>query len=167
VLGALRLLRPFRVEVAGSSMSPELLPGDWLVATRPRHVLPGHVVVLRHPDGTRDLVKRVAAVPGDRVGERRLGREEYLVVGDNAAASTDGRAFGPVAGHAIEGVVRFRYWPRPGVVGRGRSSRSSRHVSPSEISTRRPSDSRSRKHSSRSPSRSSRHDRSTSSTPSV
>lgn len=97
-------------------MEPTLRPGDWLVATRAGRVRRGSVVVLAHPDGSLDLVKRVSAVPGDVVDGRRLGASEYLVVGDNASASTDGRAFGTVKRHAIEGVVRFRYHPRPGRV---------------------------------------------------
>jgi signal peptidase I len=40
-----------------------------------------------------------------------LGPGEYLVLGDNRAASTDGRAFGPVGLDHIVGVVRFAYWP--------------------------------------------------------
>lgn len=108
--------RPFRVEVAGGSMAPSLRPGDWLVATRAGRIRRGSVVVLRHPERSLDLVKRVAAVPGDEVDGRTLGPGRYLVVGDDPEASTDGRAFGPVDRSTIEGVVRFRYWPRPGPV---------------------------------------------------
>ena len=108
--------RPFRVEVAGESMSPTLRPGDWLVATRAGRIHRGSVVVLRHPGRTFDLVKRVRAVPCDQVDGRILGPDEYLVVGDNETASTDGRSFGPVPREAIEGVVRFRYHPHPGPV---------------------------------------------------
>jgi type IV secretory pathway protease TraF len=61
-------------------------------------------------------VKRVGAVPGDEVDGRVLRPDEYLVAGDNAAASTDGRAFGTVRRDAIEGVVRLRYRPRLGLV---------------------------------------------------
>jgi signal peptidase I len=108
--------RPFRVEVAGSSMEPTLMPGDWLLATRTGHIGRGSVVVLAHPGRHLDLVKRVAATPGDVVDGRMLGADEYLVVGDNSGESTDGRAFGTVPREAIEGVVRFRYRPRPGPV---------------------------------------------------
>jgi type IV secretory pathway protease TraF len=97
-------------------MAPTLLPGDWLVATRRGRLRRGSVVVLRHPRGGPDLVKRVAALPGEEVDGRPLGPEEYLVLGDDPGASTDGRSFGPVTRSAIEGVVRFRYWPRPGRV---------------------------------------------------
>ena len=108
--------RPFRVEVAGSSMEPTLMSGDWLVATRAGHVRRGSVVVLTHPERPVDLVKRVAAVPGDVVDGRSLGWSEYLVVGDNPSQSIDGRTFGTVTRQAIEGVVRFRYHPRPRLV---------------------------------------------------
>jgi nickel-type superoxide dismutase maturation protease len=112
-LVAVRATRPFRVEVAGSSMLPTLQPGDWLVATRARQLRRGDVVVLAHPSGGLDLVKRVHGVPGDLVDGHTLGPDQYLVVGDHSEASTDGRAFGPVARQAVEGVVRLRYWPRP------------------------------------------------------
>ena len=48
------------------------------------------VVVLRHPSRPMELVKRVAALPG----ERGLGPESYLVVGDKktAAKSTKQKA---------------------------------------------------------------------------
>jgi nickel-type superoxide dismutase maturation protease len=108
--------RPFRVEVAGGSMTPTLRDGDWLVATRRGRVRRGSVVVVRHPGRSLDLVKRVAGVPGDRVGDRTLGPGEYLVVGDHPSASTDGRTFGTVGPEAIEGVVRFRYRPRPRLI---------------------------------------------------
>jgi type IV secretory pathway protease TraF len=74
------------------------------------------VVVLRHPRRALDLVKRVRGIPGDVVDGRALGADEYLVVGDNESASTDGRSFGPVPREAIEGIVRFRYRPKPGPV---------------------------------------------------
>jgi len=113
---AARAAGAFRVEVAGRSMVPALRPGDWLVATRRGRISRGSVVVLAHPEEGLDLVKRVHGVPGDLVDGRPLGPDEYLVVGDNATASTDGRRFGPVHRRAIEGVVRARYWPSPGAV---------------------------------------------------
>lgn len=114
--GAAGAAGAFRVEVAGESMVPVLRPGDWLVVTRRGRVRRGSVVVLAHPGRPLDLVKRVRGIPGDRVGGRVLGTDEYLVVGDNDPASSDGRGFGPVPRRAIEGVVRFRYWPDPGLV---------------------------------------------------
>lgn len=108
------VLGPFRVEVAGESMAPALRSGDWLLAVRRGRIRRGSVVVLRHPGRALDLVKRVRGVPGDVVDGVALGSDEYLVVGDNEAASTDGRRFGPVPREAIEGVVLFRYRPDPG-----------------------------------------------------
>ena len=109
-------MRPFRVEVAGRSMEPTLRPGEWLIATRVGRVRRGSIVVVAHPERSLDLVKRVVAVPGDVVDGRALGPLEYLVVGDNPSESTDGRSFGTVLRQAIEGVVRARYHPRPGLV---------------------------------------------------
>jgi type IV secretory pathway protease TraF len=97
-------------------MAPGLRHGDWLIATRRGRIRRGAVVVLAHPGRRLDLVKRVAAGPGERVSGGTLGPDEFLVVGDNEGASTDGRRFGPVPREAIEGVVRFRYWPHPGPV---------------------------------------------------
>jgi signal peptidase I len=41
----------------------------------------------------------------------RLGGDQYLVLGDHRAASTDGRDFGPVPASALAARVRFAYWP--------------------------------------------------------
>ena len=114
---ALAATRPFRVEVSGRSMEPTLQPGDWLLATRAGRVKRGSVVVLRHPQRDLDLVKRVTGVPGDVIEGAALGPDEYLVSGDNSAASTDGRAFGPIGRSAIEGIVRLRYHPSPRLIG--------------------------------------------------
>jgi type IV secretory pathway protease TraF len=68
--------------------------------------------VVEHPDRTGyEMVKRVAAVPGDRVEGRLLGPNEYWVTGDNPDGSSDSRTFGPVPSDAIRGRVVLRYWP--------------------------------------------------------
>jgi signal peptidase I len=97
-------------------MEPTLSPGDWLLATRTGRISRGAVVVLAHPRRDLDLVKRVAGVPGDVIDGRVLGPDEFVVIGDNRAESTDSHTFGSVPREAIEGVVRFRYHPRPGPV---------------------------------------------------
>jgi nickel-type superoxide dismutase maturation protease len=101
--------RAFTVEVQGRSMVPTLEPGDWLIAVRAGRIERGDLVVLRHPSRPMELVKRVAALPG----EKGLGPESYLVVGDNPEQSTDGRAFGAVDRSALAGVVVARYRPNP------------------------------------------------------
>jgi nickel-type superoxide dismutase maturation protease len=104
MLGAMASLRwrPFRVEIAGDSMRPTLEPGDWAIATPGGRVRTGHVVVLQRPDRPGlEVVKRVC-------GEEPAG---LVVLGDNPAASTDSRHFGPVPGQAITGRVRLVYWP--------------------------------------------------------
>jgi nickel-type superoxide dismutase maturation protease len=92
-------LSPVRVE--GDSMSPTL-PAGALVAVSPNRADPpvGAVVVVRRPDGSEHL-KRIAA--RDDAG--------YVLLGDNPAASTDSRHYGPVGRQDIVGIARFCYWP--------------------------------------------------------
>mgnify|MGYP002624537285 FL=1 len=128
--------------VRGNSMEPALHDGDRLVVDRVTYSLAdvrrGDVVVLRYPrDPEVDFVKRVVAVPGDRV-EMRAGvlivnglaaddygcirdREDlpafvvpprrFFVLGDNRPISCDSREFGLVADHLLKGKVRVRFWP--------------------------------------------------------
>jgi len=106
-----------RLQVTGESMTPTLRPGDRVVVLRGLGPLrpairPGDLVALVDPrDPARVMVKRVGGVDGDRVEVR----------GDNAAASTDSRHFGPVAAAAIVGRVVYRYHPedRRGRIGSG------------------------------------------------
>ena len=103
--------RPFRVEVSGDSMTPGLKPGDRALATRVRRLRRGDVVVLTHPERPGfDLVKRVAAVPGDRIAPGvRLRPGRLYLTGDRAGGSADSRSFGPVRQEAVIGRVRFVY----------------------------------------------------------
>ena len=101
-----------RVRVHGQSMQPTFEEGDVLWSNRlvywffsPRR---GDVVVLDHPSRPLRLLKRIMAVPGDRVDGRILGPDEYFVSGDNPVASTDSAVFGPVQRRAIRGRVRPR-----------------------------------------------------------
>jgi signal peptidase I len=101
----LALLPVGRYRVEGESMSPALQPGESVVVNRLAYWLreprPGDVVVLRDPRlRERLLVKRIESSAGD-------GR--WLVAGDNAAASSDSRAFGPVDRALILGKLWFRY----------------------------------------------------------
>ncbi len=83
-------------------MAPALLPGDRLLAVAGRRARPGDVVAVADPRAPgRIIVKRVAAA----------GPEGVTVLGDNAAASTDSRAFGPVRPAAVRGRAVYRYAP--------------------------------------------------------
>jgi signal peptidase I len=88
------------VVVAGTSMSPALDPGDRLLVLRLRPRVGDVVAVAREG---RTIVKRVAAVDGDVL----------TLLGDNAEASTDSRAFGPVPRSSVLGRAVYRYAPRP------------------------------------------------------
>jgi len=106
---AAAVVRPLgRVAVEGRSMRPTLEPGDRLLLVRRRTYRPGAIVALVDPRDGRLLVKRVAAVTDD-------GR--LVVAGDDPAASTDSRTFGPVPRALVRGQAVHRYAP-PGRAGR-------------------------------------------------
>lgn len=99
------------------------------------------VIVREPRDDLKSYLKRVVGLPGERVrltdgllyvAEARLEEpylgglpssvglgdsdwhledDEYVVLGDNRAHSTDSREFGPVKQRDIVGKVWFRYWP--------------------------------------------------------
>lgn len=104
---------PFRVLVEGESMAPTLRPGDQLLCLRRRRIQRGDVVVVRPAARGFEMVKRVAGLPGDPLGESTLDDDEYLVEGDDPIRSTDGRTFGPVRRAEIAGVAVLRYLPDP------------------------------------------------------
>ena len=83
-------------------MRPALEPGDRLLVVPLRRPRPGQVVALADPrDPRRTLVKRVVAVSGAGLDVR----------GDDPAASTDSRTFGPVPPGALLGRAAYRYFP--------------------------------------------------------
>jgi nickel-type superoxide dismutase maturation protease len=62
----------------------------------------GDLVALVDPrDAQRTMIKRVAGFDGGGV----------VVRGDNEAASTDSRHFGPVSRQTLQGRVVYRYFP--------------------------------------------------------
>ncbi len=99
----------------------------------------GEVIVFHYPkDQTRDFVKRVIGVPGDKIAirdgtvlvngaalsepyitahdtfnmsERELPPREYFVLGDNRPGSTDSRKGWNVEEELILGKVWIVYWP--------------------------------------------------------
>ena len=91
-----------RVRVTGDSMLPTLEPGDRLLCLPAWRLRTGDLVAVRDPrDGGRLMVKRVTGVE----------RAAVTVAGDNAAASTDSRAFGPVPRDLVVGRPAWRYFP--------------------------------------------------------
>jgi len=107
LLARLRRGWGLRGAVEGDSMAPLLRDGDWILvdpdAYRARLARPRELVIVADPrDPQRVLVKRVAGVdPGGFLE----------VVGDNPAASTDSRVFGPVDPRSVLGRPWARYWP--------------------------------------------------------
>ena len=132
--------------VRGQSMGPSFWDGDclavWDGSDGVRTLRRGDVVVFRHPSVEGQLMlKRVAAVPGERVGvvggrvlvedgakletgggvgkgdeglwemEWVLGEDQWFVLGDNPESSLDSRRLGPIRGSWIRGRVWFRCWP--------------------------------------------------------
>jgi nickel-type superoxide dismutase maturation protease len=91
-----------RVAVHGDSMRPALEPGDRLLVVGLGRLRPGDLVAVADPrDPQRIVVKRVSSVDSGGV----------TVLGDNPAASTDSRTFGPVARRQVVGRAVYRYWP--------------------------------------------------------
>jgi signal peptidase I len=137
------LYQPVRVE--GTSMLPMLEDQDRLfinkIAYRVGDIHQGDVVVFEYPrDHTKSYIKRVIALPGDRLRidhgevfvngvrlpepyvpnrftddrtqpEMLLSPNEYFVMGDHRSISSDSRDFGPVDRELIYGKAVFVYWP--------------------------------------------------------
>jgi signal peptidase I len=108
--------------IAGTSMAPALLPGDRVLVDRMvfapglpaplslllpvREPARGDVLLARSPETARPtLVKRCAALGGDRVGSTLLPAGSVWLEGDHRADSRDSRVFGPVDRRAVSGRV--------------------------------------------------------------
>lgn len=86
-------------------MFPLLRAGDEVLvdrrAFRRRQPRIGDIVIVQHPEqDDLKIIKRVTAVSPD---------DRYYVAGDNPAASTDSRDFGPVPKALILGRVTSRF----------------------------------------------------------
>jgi len=137
------LYQPVRVE--GTSMLPRLGDDDRLFINKfVYHVAAverGDVVVFHyHRDPEKSYIKRVIAVPGDRLwidrgvvwlngkqlsekyipevyrdtrsyAEFVVPEDCYFVMGDHRSISSDSREFGPVERSLIYGKAVFIYWP--------------------------------------------------------
>ncbi|MEV4116826.1 S26 family signal peptidase [Nonomuraea sp. NPDC049695] len=123
--GAFWLRRRYAViTVRGESMLPTYRHGERLLLRRHTPVRAGQCVVFAdqpvtpgHPGGW--ILKRVIAVAGDPVPRDRAPaleqvREEHVppghmvVLGDNAASSTDSRQLGYIACDRVFGIVSRR-----------------------------------------------------------
>jgi len=122
-LAAIGRRRFLVVTVAGDSMRPALRPGDRLLVRRTRRVRAGQVAVLRPPPAglfmasagpSGLLVKRIVAVPGDRVPEscRIFGQlpecvppGSFIMLGDNSRRSYDSRFAGLIPADLLIGVA--------------------------------------------------------------
>lgn len=101
--------------VKGPSMEPTYHDLDKVIVNRYtllfREPVRGEVVVIWNPQEDGHDIKRIAAVPGDTVEttgagkQYTLGKDQYFVVGDNAAKSYDSRYYGPIHRVQILGVV--------------------------------------------------------------
>jgi signal peptidase I len=136
------LYQPVRVE--GTSMLPRLEDRDRLFINKFVYhfeaIEHGDVVVFRAPnDLERSYIKRVIALPGDRVridhgrvilngkplrepyvpaeyrnnsmAEMTVPEDDYFMMGDHRNISYDSRAFGPVSRSLIYGKAQFVIWP--------------------------------------------------------
>ncbi len=143
VLIIMFLYQPVRVE--GTSMLPRLEDHDRLFINKFVYhftaIHRGDVVVFHYPrDPAKSYIKRVIALPGDRLrierGQVMLNgkaiRESYVpeefrdekstpemvvpddaffMMGDHRSISSDSREFGPVDRDLIYGKAVFVYWP--------------------------------------------------------
>jgi signal peptidase I len=138
------LYQPVRVE--GTSMLPRLEDSDRLFINKFVYhfsaIERGDVVVFRSPeDADRSFIKRVIALPGDRLridhgrvivngkpqresyvppqyrdgnsmAEITIPDDCYFMMGDHRNISYDSRVFGPVQRSLIYGKAVFVIWPR-------------------------------------------------------
>jgi signal peptidase I len=137
------LYQPVRVE--GTSMLPRLEDHDRLFINkfvyRISSIHRGDVVVFHYPrDPEKSYIKRVIALPGDRIlidhgrvflngkllwenyvpeqyrdmrsmAEMIVPEDSYFMMGDHRSISSDSREFGPVDRDLIYGKAVFVYWP--------------------------------------------------------
>jgi signal peptidase I len=137
------LYQPVRVE--GTSMLPRLEDRDRLFINKFVYhiegIQRGDIVVFHYPrDPEKSYIKRVIALPGDRLAIERgqvwlngkplnetyvpeayrdsrslaemvIPDDSYFMMGDHRSISSDSREFGPVERSLIYGKAVFVYWP--------------------------------------------------------
>ncbi len=124
---AYRLRRPRRGEIvllrraAGGAHTPESikrivgLPHEWVQIVAGEVRLDGCPLAepyLPSPVSEAEQAMLAAALALTPPCEWRLGPDEYVVLGDNRARSTDSRTYGPVRHRDIAGKPWYRYAPR-------------------------------------------------------
>lgn len=114
-------LRLILITVHGSSMEPTYLAGDRVLVRRGATPRTGKTVVfraeLRTPSDPPYLVKRIAAVAGERVGtefapavaDDVVPAGSLLVRGDNPLNSLDSRRLGYLTEADVLGLVVFAF----------------------------------------------------------
>jgi Signal peptidase, peptidase S26 len=126
-LGSTWYLLVHLTPVTGSSMSPTALDGGrvlaiafmpWEIPQKGQIVqirIP-EVILKKYPNYKRlplTLLKRVVAVPGDKVQNIVLAKNQYWVQGDNTNGSGDSRVFGPIPGSDFLSHVVYIFPPLP------------------------------------------------------
>ena len=125
-------------EIKEESMSPELLPEDYVLATKTNEPLSrGDIVIFKNSEKSIDVVKRVVGLPGETISasnnellvngktiedpwaktvtddfiDCNVGENEVFVLGDQRRLSTsDSRTLGTI--NATDCLkLRYRYWP--------------------------------------------------------
>ena len=125
-------------EIKEESMSPELLPEDYVLATKTNEPLSrGDIVIFKNSEKNIDVVKRVVGLPGETISasnnellvngktiedpwaktvtddfiDCNVGENEVFVLGDQRRLSTsDSRTLGTI--NATDCMkLKYRYWP--------------------------------------------------------
>ena len=125
-------------EIKEESMSPELLPEDYVLAIKTNQPLSrGDIVIFKNSEKSIDVVKRVVGLPGETISasnnellvngktiedpwaktvtddfiDCNVGENEVFVLGDQRRLSTsDSRTLGTI--NATDCLkLKYRYWP--------------------------------------------------------